>query len=96
VLPPSAALMMEEARTSEASVDNYFTRQYIPEDKSELHSRRRENLKSSLIVRITGSFLLLASERQQLLMTIVVFLFIITTNSFGVVFMLSSVFVRFS
>jgi hypothetical protein len=39
------ALMMEAARTSEASADNYFTRQYIPEDKSELH-RRRENLKS--------------------------------------------------
>jgi hypothetical protein len=28
-------LMMEAARTSETSVDNYFTRQYIPEDKSE-------------------------------------------------------------
>jgi hypothetical protein len=29
--------MMEAARTSETSVDNYFTRQYyIPEDKSEL------------------------------------------------------------
>jgi hypothetical protein len=26
------ALMMEAARTSETSVDNYFTRQYIPED----------------------------------------------------------------
>jgi hypothetical protein len=26
--------MMEAARTSETSVDNYFTRQYIPEDKS--------------------------------------------------------------
>jgi hypothetical protein len=26
---------MEAARTSEMSVDNYFTRQYIPEDKSE-------------------------------------------------------------
>jgi hypothetical protein len=38
--------MMEAARTSETSVDNYFTRQYIPEDKSELHARRRENLKS--------------------------------------------------
>jgi hypothetical protein len=38
--------MMEEARTSETSVDNYFTRQYIPEDKSELHTRRRENMKS--------------------------------------------------
>jgi hypothetical protein len=31
------ALMMEAARTSETSVDNYFTRQYIPEDKSELY-----------------------------------------------------------
>jgi hypothetical protein len=28
------ALMMEAARTSETSVDNYFTRQYIQEDKS--------------------------------------------------------------
>jgi hypothetical protein len=27
--------MMEAARTSETSVNNYFTRQYIPEDKSE-------------------------------------------------------------
>jgi hypothetical protein len=40
------ALIMEAARTSETSVDNYFTRKYIPEDKSELHTRRRENLKS--------------------------------------------------
>jgi hypothetical protein len=42
------ALMMEAARTSETSVDNYFTRQYIPEDKSELHTRRCENLKSHI------------------------------------------------
>jgi hypothetical protein len=41
-----SSLMMEAARTSETSVDNYFTRQYIPEDNSELHTRRRENLKS--------------------------------------------------
>jgi hypothetical protein len=39
-------LMMEAVRTSETSVDNYFTRQYIPEVNSELHTRRRENLKS--------------------------------------------------
>jgi hypothetical protein len=38
--------MMEAARTSETSVDDYFTRQYIPEDNSELHTRRREKLKS--------------------------------------------------
>jgi hypothetical protein len=41
--------MMEAARTSETSVDNYFTRQYIPEDNSELHTRRRENLKSHML-----------------------------------------------
>jgi hypothetical protein len=38
--------MMEAVRTSETSVDNYFARQYIPEDNSELHTRRRETLKS--------------------------------------------------
>jgi hypothetical protein len=38
--------MMEAARTSETSVDICLTtRQYIPED-FELHTRRRENLKS--------------------------------------------------
>jgi hypothetical protein len=45
--------MMEAARTSETSVDNYFTRQYIPEDKSELHTRRCENLKSHITIRVT-------------------------------------------
>jgi hypothetical protein len=35
VLPPSSSLMMEAVRTSETSVDNNFTRQYIPEDNSE-------------------------------------------------------------
>jgi hypothetical protein len=36
---------MMAARTSETSVDSQLrTRQYIPED-SELHTRRRENLK---------------------------------------------------
>jgi hypothetical protein len=39
--------MMEAVRTSETSVDNYFTRQYNPEDNSEHHTRRRENLKSN-------------------------------------------------
>jgi hypothetical protein len=40
------ALMMEATRTSETSVDIQLrTLQYIPED-SELHTRRRENLKS--------------------------------------------------
>jgi hypothetical protein len=40
------ALVMEAVRTSEKSVDMYLTtRQYIPLD-SELHTCRRENLKS--------------------------------------------------
>jgi hypothetical protein len=34
-----ASGMMEAACTSEMSVNNYFTRQYIPEDNSELHIR---------------------------------------------------------
>jgi hypothetical protein len=41
--------MMEAAYTSETSVYIQLrTRQYIPED-SELHTRRRENLKSHII-----------------------------------------------
>jgi hypothetical protein len=45
---------MEAARTSETSVDNHFTRQYNPEDSSEHHTRRRENLKSQTIVIISN------------------------------------------
>jgi hypothetical protein len=43
-------LMMEAVRTSETSVDNHFTRQYIPEDNSEHHTRRRENLESHMLL----------------------------------------------
>jgi hypothetical protein len=39
---------MEAVRTSETSVYNHFTRQYNPEDSSEHHTRRRENLKSHM------------------------------------------------
>jgi hypothetical protein len=43
------AMMMEAARTSEMSVDIQLrTWQYIPED-SELHTHRRENLKSHML-----------------------------------------------
>jgi hypothetical protein len=42
--------MMEAARTSETSVDNYFKRQYIPEDNTKVHTRRRENLKSHVVL----------------------------------------------
>jgi hypothetical protein len=40
--------MTEAARISETSIDKYFTRQYIPEDNSELHTRRCENFKSHI------------------------------------------------
>jgi hypothetical protein len=42
--------MMEAVRTSETSVNNYFTWQYIPEDNFELHTRRRENSNSHIVV----------------------------------------------
>jgi hypothetical protein len=41
-------------RTSETSVDNYFTRHYNPEDSSEHHTRRRENLKSHRFVDVSN------------------------------------------
>jgi hypothetical protein len=41
---------MEAVRTSETSVDNHSTRQYNPEDSSEHHTRRRENLKSHMMI----------------------------------------------
>jgi hypothetical protein len=44
----SIALMMEAVRTSETSVYSETTRRYIPEG-SNLHTRRRENLKSRMI-----------------------------------------------
>jgi hypothetical protein len=47
-----SSLMMEAVRTSETSVDNHFTRQYNPEDSSEHHTRRRENLKSHILEEI--------------------------------------------
>jgi hypothetical protein len=45
VLPPSSGMNKPSDRRFE-SVDNHFTRQYNPEDSSEHHTRRRENLKS--------------------------------------------------
>jgi hypothetical protein len=50
---------MEAVRTSETSVDNHFTRQYNPEDSSEHHTRRRENLKSHSLMSFELSYLLL-------------------------------------
>jgi hypothetical protein len=51
---PEFSGMMEAVRISETSVDNYFTRQYIPEDNSEHHTRRRENLKSHMCQNFQG------------------------------------------
>jgi hypothetical protein len=46
---------VSEVRTaSETSVDNHFTRQYNPDDSSEHHTRRRENLKSHRL-RVLGN-----------------------------------------
>jgi hypothetical protein len=59
--------MMEAVRTSETSVDNYFTRQYIPEDNSEHHTRRRENLKSQMV----GYILTDVSEQITVMMAAV-------------------------
>jgi hypothetical protein len=47
--------MMEAVRTSETSVDNHFTRQYNPEDSSEHHTRRRENLISHYLSLFLGT-----------------------------------------
>jgi hypothetical protein len=44
---------VSEVRTAsiirDETVDNHFTRQYIPEDNSEHHTHRRENLKSHIL-----------------------------------------------
>jgi hypothetical protein len=60
-------MMVEAARTSETSVDNYFTRQYVPEDNSELHTRRRENLKSYIPVRNFQNF---SSFQEELILVV--------------------------
>jgi hypothetical protein len=39
---------MEAVRTSETSVDNHFTRQYIPEDNSEHSTNCLEEIAESL------------------------------------------------
>jgi hypothetical protein len=46
--------MMEAVRTSETSVDNYFTWQYIPEDNSE-HIKASQPLQRHSILKMTTS-----------------------------------------
>jgi hypothetical protein len=48
--------MMEAVRISQTPDANHFTRQYIPEDNSEHHTRRRENLKSHKFFKVWVSF----------------------------------------
>jgi hypothetical protein len=55
--------MMGAARTSETSVDNYFTRQYIPEDNSELQNYNVLELKSAFVFRSEDSLTTLAQQR---------------------------------
>jgi thiamine phosphate synthase YjbQ (UPF0047 family) len=57
--------MMEAVRTSETSVDNHFSRQYNPEDNSEHHTRRRENLKSHISEVLTASIISGMSDRPH-------------------------------
>jgi hypothetical protein len=40
-------------------VDYHFTRQYIPEDNSEHHTRRRENLKSHVFHIVSAQYIFL-------------------------------------
>jgi hypothetical protein len=54
--------MMEAARTSETSVDNYFTRQYIPEGKSEIPKL----LMSKVIVRYVTLFYVATDVSDEL------------------------------
>jgi hypothetical protein len=46
--PQKMSTDVSEVRTASIIRDNHFTRQYNPEDNSEHHTRRRENLKSHL------------------------------------------------
>jgi hypothetical protein len=67
--------MMEAVHTSETSVDNHFTRQYNPEDSSEHHTRRRENLKSHKTEVVSGRNLTMYSDAEPIYSEITGFLY---------------------
>jgi hypothetical protein len=75
--------MMEAVRTSETSVDNYFTRQYIPEDNSELQTKKQTVIACKCICDIwiiTDTYISRSiAQRKSLQLTIVSFNSIITT-----------------
>jgi hypothetical protein len=68
------SLMMEAVRTSETSVDNYFTRKYIPEDNSEHHTRRSENLKSQMPETYLSRKTLLTANGKHFLLKCFIFI----------------------
>jgi hypothetical protein len=72
--------MMEAVRTSETSVDNYFTRQYIPEDNSELHTRRREYLKSHISITYFTLYMRFKSRRGDWLPSLSYFVVFLNLN----------------
>jgi hypothetical protein len=45
--------MMEAVRTSETSDHNYFTRHYIPEENSELHTHSAGNTEGTSRIKTT-------------------------------------------
>jgi hypothetical protein len=71
---------MEAARTSETSVDNHFTRQYNPEDSSEHHTRRRENLKSHIVTKSSSVFLYDEGFEKKSLLTSRLLLYVHVTH----------------
>jgi hypothetical protein len=66
--------MMEAVRTSETSVDNHFTRQYIPDDNSEHRNNlclRRESyetnkykIRGSLTGKVDGTYSYLSALKD--------------------------------
>jgi hypothetical protein len=74
------ALVMEAARTSETLVENYFTRQYIPQDRSELHTRRRENLKSHKWLMLFKEIIVVCSMKRLNPVNTIITLHIIKTT----------------
>jgi hypothetical protein len=59
------AHMMEAARTSETSVDNYFTWQYIPEDNSELKTILLRPVSFMSILMLSSNLRLGANHRME-------------------------------
>jgi hypothetical protein len=57
--------MVEGVRTSETSFDNHFTRQYIPEDNSELHGFTLSGANFAFTSEVTTSAILKWSQLRH-------------------------------